>query len=139
MKNMKAKIVIVMISGLLAGSVAVSAQDTPAAAPAVTESSATSTNTVAQPAAVDASATSTNAVSPLPTTADGADSHAVSSNTVAVIPLIVMDEVPLSTRSRISRARPISITCSIPRFPTASRARRKDSPSSRPFPSAGRT
>jgi hypothetical protein len=44
LKNMKAKIVIVMISGLLAGSLAVSAQDTPAA-------SATATNTAAQPAA----------------------------------------------------------------------------------------
>ncbi len=103
---MKSKIITLMFSGLLAGSLAVSAQDNPPAATAATDPSATVTNTPAQP---DAS-TATNAVAqpdsaavtaaPVPdgTGAAGVakEERATPKKNSAIIPLIVMDDVPLS-------------------------------------------
>ncbi len=102
---MKSKIIIVMLSGLLAFSVAVSAQDNP---PAAASDSATSTNAVPPPdaavtatnaaAAPDASIGSTNV--PVQATAESSElapsTTATNVATSPVIPLIVMDDVPLT-------------------------------------------
>jgi len=119
-KNMRAKIIIAMFSGLLTCGLVVSAQNNP---PAATENVATSTNAVMQSdtntavVVADASATSTNApvqaASPVvedtstnSTTVaahPAADANPVAPTTAsagmaakAVIPLIVMDDVPLT-------------------------------------------
>jgi type II secretory pathway component GspD/PulD (secretin) len=92
---MKSKIIIAMFSGLLAGSMAVSAQGNPPVTATAAESSATNatgaaTSAATQPAvAADTTASATGAAT---TAAD----TAVASNAVPVIPLIVMDEVPLT-------------------------------------------
>lgn len=111
---MKAKIIIMMFSGLLAGSGAVSAQNY---TPAVTDAAATSANAAttdasAGVAAANSGAASTNAAAPAADAAtQSADDistnatiqAATDTNTVAapaqiipIIPLIVMDDVPLT-------------------------------------------
>jgi type II secretory pathway component GspD/PulD (secretin) len=94
---MKPKIIIMMFSGLLAGSVAVSGQTNSAAADTATATNAApqteataSTNATAEATATTPAATSAEAV---PSTE--APAHAVVTNS-PVIPLIVMDEVPLT-------------------------------------------
>jgi type II secretory pathway component GspD/PulD (secretin) len=110
---MKAKIIIMMFSGLLAGSVAVSAQNYTLA---VTDAAATSTNaattdTSAGVAAANSGAALTNAAAPAAdaaaqsadaTSTNAAIQAATDTSTVAdataapIIPLIVMDDVPLT-------------------------------------------
>jgi type II secretory pathway component GspD/PulD (secretin) len=110
---MKAKIIIMMFSGLLAGSGAVSAQNYALAATdaAATSTNAATTDASAVVAAADSGAASTNAA--IPATASATQSAdaistnapvqaATDTNTVAdatgapIIPLIVMDDVPLT-------------------------------------------
>jgi type II secretory pathway component GspD/PulD (secretin) len=115
---MKPKIIIAMYSGLLAGSLAVSAQNNP---PAATDASGSPTNAAAQASAPaagatsDSSTTSTNVAVPAgsavtSTNADtqaatGTNDMAGATNEVAgastpaaapIIPLVVMDDVPLT-------------------------------------------
>src|SRR5690349_22879042 len=115
---MKPKIIIAMYSGLLAGSLAVSAQNNP---PAATDASGSPTNAAVQanaPAAgtaSDATTTSTNVSVPVESAAasTNADTQAGGTNEVAgatnevtgasavapsapIIPLVVMDDVPLT-------------------------------------------
>lgn len=98
---MKQKIIILMFSGLLAGSMAVSGQDNPPAvdaaatnaAPQVDVAAGTSTNEIA---ATDASTNNAPALTEdTGTTATQATPHVMSTNS-PIIPLIVMDEVPLT-------------------------------------------
>jgi type II secretory pathway component GspD/PulD (secretin) len=110
---MKAKIIIMMFSGLLAGSVAVSAQNYTLAATdaAATSTNAATTDTSAGVAAANSGAALTNAAAPTAdaatqsadaTSTNAAVQAATDTSTVAdataapIIPLIVMDDVPLT-------------------------------------------
>lgn len=93
---MKPKIILLMFTGLLAGSVAALGQDNPPTATAVSTNSApaadattTSTSAATTELSTNVTAEATNTVAVAP------DAAAVSTN-APVIPLIVMDEVPLS-------------------------------------------
>jgi len=94
MKNMKSKIISMIFGGLLAGSVAVSAQNTAPVAEPATDNGTSNTNATATPPGTAAVQTdSAAASSAAPTVVD--DNHK-DANTPAVIPLIVMDDVPLT-------------------------------------------
>src|SRR5262245_9622197 len=93
---MKPKIILLMFTGLLAGSVAALGQDNPPTATAAAGSTnagadviVTSTNAVASDLSTNVTAEATNSVA-------GASDAAAASTNAPVIPLIVMDEVPLS-------------------------------------------
>src|SRR5262249_47993654 len=88
-KNMKPKIIILMFSGLLAGSVAVSGQNNPAADSAAATNAAAATTTSTN-VTVDATATAAPATETLEVTKPAAVTNS------PVIPLIVMDESPLT-------------------------------------------
>ena len=100
--KMKAKTIVLVLSGLIAGCLAVSAQDnSPAASPAVTATAATTEMVapatpapaieVAQAAPIPAPAQTESAPTPAP-----APVPAAASAGPAIIPLIVMDDVPLT-------------------------------------------
>ncbi len=97
---MKRKIILLMFGGLLANCLALSAQDTTNTPTAAPQSDTTLTNAVPQaeaPAAVTTTSPDTNALTG--TEATPAASPAISptpSDASPVIPLIVMDEVPLT-------------------------------------------
>jgi Bacterial type II and III secretion system protein len=88
---MKPKIIILMFSGLLAGSIAVSGQNNPAADTAAATNATPSTGATVDAAATAApTAAASVEAQPAPET-----THAVVTNS-PIIPLIVMDEVPLT-------------------------------------------
>src|SRR5581483_2866024 len=105
---MKSKIITLMFSGLLAGSLTVAAQDTstPAAQPAA-ENTGTVTNTPAPAADANAStttnapaqaenATATAAADTAPTAGGDSIASHPAKPAAPIIPLIVMDDVPLT-------------------------------------------
>jgi type II secretory pathway component GspD/PulD (secretin) len=95
MKNMKSKIISMIFGGLLAGSVAVSAQNTAPVAEPATDNGTSNTNAAATPPGTAAVQTDSAAPSSAaPTVVE--DNHKDASNAPAVIPLIVMDDVPLT-------------------------------------------
>ena len=106
--KMKAKTIVLVLSGLIAGCLAVSAQDSsPAASPAVTATAATAETVapatpapaieVAQAAPIPAPAQTESAPTPAPAPAPApAPVPAAASAGPAIIPLIVMDDVPLT-------------------------------------------
>jgi type II secretory pathway component GspD/PulD (secretin) len=102
-KNMKRKIILLTLGGLLAGTLAVSAQHNTAAAETAKETNTAVTNAVPQ---LETAATSTTNVAPETVTQPVTSSEATAvvapaatvalSESIPTIPLIVMDEVPLT-------------------------------------------